>query len=322
VKVSVIIPTYNRAYILPEAVESVLRQTYSNFELIIVDDGSTDETAHVVSKFSDFRIRFVQRAKNGGVAAAKNTGLEVAGGEFIATLDSDDLWRPEKLELQARFLDEHPHVGGVFSDLEWIRGTQHVGSMLSAYPVFTRLLRDSLRQGVSVFSQHALYVCLLEEMPVKLQASTLRRDCVKKIGVFEESWRSGEDWEFVLRFARQNALGYLDRALAVQRTMADSTLGRHQKLDAVFLMERFIQEKQQLRGDPEALAAVRRGIAHHAKELGSQCLDEGDRVSAVKAYWRGFYESLDVKLLARAVATPLPRSAWAVAKRLRRASVL
>jgi glycosyltransferase involved in cell wall biosynthesis len=316
-KVSVIIPTYNRAYILPEAIESVLRQTYSNFELIVVDDGSTDETAKTVERFCDPHIRFVRRPRNGGVAAAKNTGLDIAGGELIATLDSDDLWRPQKLELHVKFLEEHPEVGGVFSDLEWTRGTQHVASMLSGYPVFARLLQDGLRQGTCVFSEHALYTCLLEEMPMKLQASTLRADCVRRVGHFDESWRSGEDWEFALRFARICSLGYIDLPLTVQRTLADSTLQRHQKLDASCLMERFIREKRQLNNDPDALEAVRRGIAHHAKELGHQYLNEGDKTNAMKTYWRGFNESGDPKFLARVAAAPLPAGLRNLVKRFR-----
>ena len=316
-KVSVIIPTYNRAYILRDAIESVLRQTYVNFELIVVDDGSTDETAKIVKGFPDPRIRFVQRPRNGGVAAAKNTGLEIAGGELVATLDSDDLWKPEKLELQVKFLDKHLELGGVFSDLELTRGTEHIPSLLSGYPVFSRLLQNSRRGGDVVLSQRALYACLLEEMPVKLQASTLRRDRVMKAGIFDESWRSGEDWEFVLRFARMNALGYVDMPLTVQRIMADSTLVRHQKTDAACLLERFIREKGQLSDDPEALSAVKRGIAHHAKELGYQYLNEGDKTNAMKTYWTGFNESGDPKFLARVAATPLPVGLRNLVKRLR-----
>jgi glycosyltransferase involved in cell wall biosynthesis len=315
--VSVIIPTYNRAYILPEAVESVLSQTYADFELIIVDDGSTDETASMVGGFGDQRIRFFQHDRNRGVAAARNTGLAEAQGVFVAFFDSDDIWMAEKLSVQIAFLEGHPEVGGVFSDLVWVSGDRKVQSMLRTYPGFSRLLRERQREIDVVFSQHAIYACLLEEMPVKLQATTLRRDRVWEAGPFEESWRSGEDWEFLLRFSRANALGYVDCALTVLRTMPDSTLGRHKKLDAQFLMELFIAEKQKLRREPDAIAAVRRGIAQHTRELGWQYLNEGDRRSALVAYWRGFAHSRDFKLFARCAGSMLPSGTRGFLKRLR-----
>ena len=147
-------------------------------------------------------------------------------------MDSDDLWKPEKLEFHVKFLEEHPSAGGVFSDLELVRGASLVDSMLKTYPIFSDVVSRECHDGTMTLSRHSLYVCLLEEMPVKLQALTLRHDCVLKVGSFEESWKSGEDWEFILRFVRTNALGYIDRALTVQRIMPDSTLIQYQKLDA------------------------------------------------------------------------------------------
>src|SRR5580704_3101162 len=97
-KVSVIIPAFNRGYIIAEAVQSVLDQTYAHIEeIIVVDDGSTDNTAAVVRSFKDRRIRVIQHATNRGVAAARNTGLDVARGDLISFLDSDDFWKKEKI---------------------------------------------------------------------------------------------------------------------------------------------------------------------------------------------------------------------------------
>ena len=129
-KVSVIIPTYNRAYILPDAIESVLQQTYTNFELIVVDDGSTDETGQVVKRFTDSRICCLQHGNNRGYSAALNTGLAAATGDLIAFIDSDDLWRQEKLQAQVVFLQDQPGIGGVFSDLEWVAQETQTTSML------------------------------------------------------------------------------------------------------------------------------------------------------------------------------------------------
>ena len=111
--VSVIIPTYNNAAYLVESVESVLNQSYRNIELIVVDDGSTDNTQAVLAGFGD-RLRYVRKA-NGGPSSARNLGIQMARGQLIAFQDADDLWLPEKLALQVAYFHLHPEVGVVFT---------------------------------------------------------------------------------------------------------------------------------------------------------------------------------------------------------------
>src|SRR5215831_9468158 len=111
--VSVVIPTYNNARFLPEALDSLLGQTYRDFELIVVDDGSTDDTLEVLKPYRHL-IRYV-RKENGGPASARNLGIRHASGELIAFQDADDIWLPDKLQLQVDYLREHPEVGLVFS---------------------------------------------------------------------------------------------------------------------------------------------------------------------------------------------------------------
>ena len=120
--VSVIIPTYNRARFLKEALESVLAQTYRPLEIIVVDDGSTDETPRVVTAFSVRHVRGPRR----GVVAARNRGILLARGEFLAFLDSDDLWLPEKISRQVAFFEEHPKAVAVQTEEIWIRRGRRV----------------------------------------------------------------------------------------------------------------------------------------------------------------------------------------------------
>ena len=118
--VSVIIPTYNRAALACEAVESVLQQTYGNLEIIVVDDGSTDDTTAAMAKYGD-KVRYSRRP-NAGVNAARNLGIKQARGEFLAFLDSDDLWAPYKIELQVRLLRFFTDVGFTFSNFHIFKG--------------------------------------------------------------------------------------------------------------------------------------------------------------------------------------------------------
>jgi glycosyltransferase involved in cell wall biosynthesis len=108
-------PAYNAALYLREAVDSVLKQTCTDFELIVVDDASTDETATILASYDDPRIRVHRFASNGGVSRARNMGLEMARGEYVALQDADDLSYPERLEKQILYLDSHPQVAAVGS---------------------------------------------------------------------------------------------------------------------------------------------------------------------------------------------------------------
>src|SRR5882762_1494192 len=134
-KFSVIIPTFNRATLVLHAVDSVLAQTYGNFELIVVDDGSTDDTVDRLRRIGDRRLSIVT-ISHGGVSAARNAGIAAASGALISFLDSDDLWLPHKLASEVDFLVRHPEVGVVFGDLEKYDGVQHVGSFMRTTEVF------------------------------------------------------------------------------------------------------------------------------------------------------------------------------------------
>ena len=110
-KVSIIIPTYNRANVLPASIQSVLQQTDADFELLVIDDGSDDNTDTVVESMNDARIRYLKMPANKGVAAARNEGIRQAKYDYIAFQDSDDYWMPDKLEKQMTFMTQNPETG-------------------------------------------------------------------------------------------------------------------------------------------------------------------------------------------------------------------
>ena len=148
-KVSVVIPTYNRARVVGEAIDSALAQTHERLEVIVVDDGSTDDTAERVGRRRDRRLRYVRR-EHAGVSSARNAGIAAATGDLVSFLDSDDLWKPEKIETEVAALARHPEAGGVFSDLEKRDGATVVPSFMRRTRVFSRLLggRGAARLGI------------------------------------------------------------------------------------------------------------------------------------------------------------------------------
>ena len=209
-RVSVIIPTYNRPALLREALRSVSTQTYQDFEIIVVDDGSTSpgvqETCREFAK-----CRYI-RQENAGRSSARNRGIQAARGEMIAFLDDDDLWKSEKLGLQVAFLDQNPDVGLVHSPMETI----DAAGRLTGGPATGVVFHPEWRSG-SVF-RYAVRGCV-----VKSPTPLVRKDVFQRCGTLDTNLSSGEDWEFWARAAYHYRFGYIPQPLAYYRVHADST---------------------------------------------------------------------------------------------------
>ena len=304
--VSIIIRAYNRAYILAEAIESALGQTYQNFEIVVVDDASTDNTAALVQRFPGNRIKYVRHEKNMGVGAACNTGINSSDGDLIAFLDSDDLWKFDTLEHQVRFLAQHPEVDVVFGDVEMVEGDITSPSLIALMQHFPKLLPKEPRAKEHVISGRDMYLCLLEEVPIKPTAMVLRKEVFDRVGKFNEDCRSGEDWEFLLRLAPSACFGYIDERVAVQRRTPDATHRLYWEDDKAFLLSRFRREKAAVIHDRQAVRAANRGITSHCINLGGFYMDSGRWKESLSIYLQGFRETGHPIMLLRAASTFLP----------------
>lgn len=185
--VSVVIPTYNRADLVREAIQSVLDQTYQNFEIIVVDDGSTDGTEQVLAPYKD-KIIYIYQENQGG-AAARNTGINRAKGKYIAFLDSDDLWFPQKLEKQVEILDKNQDISVVYSNIIKIDENNKIigrGSKGNRFPsgyIFHEVL---LRKTACAF----------------LQTMLVRKKCFEQIGYLDEELKKSHDRDMIIRLAK------------------------------------------------------------------------------------------------------------------------
>jgi glycosyltransferase involved in cell wall biosynthesis len=299
---SVVIATYNRAGLVAEAVASVLAQRRGDFELIVVDDGSTDDTFRRLRRIRDRRLRALH-IPHGGVAAARNAGLAVATADWVAFLDSDDLWKPDKLEREADFLVRHPHVGAVFSDLEKVDGRRFVPSFMRTTQVFSRRLGPAGAPEL-LLGPREMYLCLLEEVPIKTPALTVRRRLLARLGGFDERWPSSEDWELLLRLAPTTTFGYIDRPLATIRISRDSLHRLDQERGDRLMLQR-LSHLRRGAGDPQLRAAARRGIRTRARHLTWFQADSGRRLAAAATSLRWFLATGSLELLLRAGSTLL-----------------
>jgi glycosyltransferase involved in cell wall biosynthesis len=304
--VSVIIRTFNRAHSIGQAVQSALSQTYTDFELLVVDDGSTDDTAQVVQSFSDPRIRLLRHGSNRGVGAACNTGIRAANGKYIAWLDSDDFWRPDKLERQVRFLEQHPETDAVFSDVCIHDKDREVPSLIDFMKAFQKHLEGKPFGAEFVVRQRDMYLCLLQEVPIKPTALLVRCRVFDEVGLFDEAARSGEDWEFLIRLARVSSFGFINRQLAEMNWTPDSTYHRFWLNDKTFLVGVFKRERERLRQDLEAFDAARRGLFVHFKSLGYYYVEAGKFREAAKTYFEGFQATHRPEMIFQAGAAFIP----------------
>ena len=299
-------PVFNRDYVIGHAIASALAQTHGDLELLVVDDASTDRTAEVVSEYRDPRVRYYRQPRNGGVAAARNAALRQARGEFISFLDSDDVWKPHKLSDELSFLERHPEVHAVFADLEKTDGPLHSRSFIRQTRYLAKMLAARNFPPEVVFSQREIYLCLLREIPIKPTALTMRGAPVRQTGFFDEGWPSGEDREYLLRFAKNFRFGYIDRPLAVYRVQRDATHRRYVRENTSLIISLFKQMIAEAGSDKEILAGAKEGYADASKRLSWAYLAAGEKKAASRTLVRAFYYTGSVGMLARALLALLP----------------
>jgi glycosyltransferase involved in cell wall biosynthesis len=305
-KVSVVLPTYNRGYIIHDALASVLAQNYGDVEILVVDDGSSDNTREIVEQVKSQKIRYIRHDRNRGCSAAYNTGTAAATGQLVAFLDSDDVWKSGYLEKLVSFLSRHPEADCVFCDIEIHGDATSVPSFVALMKSFSRLLQANPGVNEYIFTARQMYVCLLEEVPIKPSAVVVRREMFEKAGTFDEAWPSGTDWDLFLRFSHSACFGYINLPLVIQRRTPDATHQKFRVQDKLFLLDLFLKEKAKLKNDHEARLAVNRGISDHCSYLGWEYLHSGQRKKSFAVYLQGFRETGEPAMLLRAASTLLP----------------
>jgi len=201
-KVSVIMPVYNRERYVCQAIESVLQQTYKDFELIVIDDGSTDRSADLIASFSDSRLHYL-RQRHSGISAAMNHGLQVASGQYIARLDSDDIWLPQMLASQVAILEKDTDIGVAYAKAQQIDET---GNRMT-----------EVRGKEMHFPGDSLKSMLFEDFTCNITV-VARRGCFALAGRYDTSLHGNEDWDMWLRIAKHCKFKFNDEILAFFRS--------------------------------------------------------------------------------------------------------
>ncbi len=201
--ISVVVPTYNRAYCLKRAVDSVYSQSYKNLEVIVVDDGSDDDTQTLIDSMQErtsfyFNLRYI-RIAHAGVSRARNTGIQAAAGEWIAFLDSDDYWLEGKLKKQLDYLSEKGEYRVCHTDEVWIKNGRRINQ------------GKKHRKYEGWFFNPSLKLCLISPSSV-----LIHKDVFAEVGIFDEGFAYVEDFELWLRITARFPVGFVSEKLVVK----------------------------------------------------------------------------------------------------------
>jgi glycosyltransferase involved in cell wall biosynthesis len=209
--ISVVIPTFNRATLLPKAVQSVLEQTVQPLEIIIVDDHSTDHTKEVVESMQSDKIKYVVNSRKKGANGARNTGIMLAKGNYIAFQDSDDIWLPTKLEEQLEFAQEHPESDMNFCSLR----IDNLNRIVPRREVASKEVKPLLERGNFISTQTIF----------------IKKEVAQK-NLFDENLMRFQDWDFCIRVSRSHKIHHLNKILAVADVQNDSISKKVNQIEA------------------------------------------------------------------------------------------
>jgi glycosyltransferase involved in cell wall biosynthesis len=255
-RVSVIIPTYNRAAWVVEAVASVLTQTYGDFEVLVVDDGSTDATATALASCGG-EVQVLRREDRRGVSAARNLGARAAAGDWLAFLDSDDLWLPDKLALQVEYMQAHSDLFICQTEEAWIRNGVRVNAPATCRKMAGEIFLPSLQR------------CLISPSAV-----LLHRRLFLDLGGFDESLPAAEDYDLWLRVAWRHPVGLLPESLVIKRGGHADQLSRQWGLDR-FRIRALMKLLQDPGLPPRYREAARRTLAEKCRIYAQGCEKRG-----------------------------------------------
>lgn len=292
-KVSAIIPVYNTECFIQEAIESVLSQTYKDIELIIVDDASNDRTGEIARSFGS-RLTCISHSANMGPSAARNTGIKHALGKYIAFLDADDVWMPDKIKEQMELLENNNDIALVYSNGYTVNSS---GSQIGRF-------FDTIRpKGGFIFKE------LLLDNFIVTSSVIVRKDILNEIGGFNERFSLSEDFDLYLRIAEHYKIDFVDAPLLKHRIHSGSLSKKKRKflLDNAINITGFYRDRIML-SDPRLARKLDKRIAKYMFYIAICSLECGDRQNAVGQYLDCIKTgAFDYKVLFGAIFFIMPR---------------
>lgn len=250
--ISIIVPTYNRAGMIHRAIESIKVQTFNDWELIVVDDASTDNTEEIIRTYvkNDQRIRYLKHEKNKGGSVARNSGIQISKGSYIAFLDDDDRWHPEKLRLQYDYLQNYPETGLIYSGF-----------------CYVDYETDKIIKRVRPRYQGNVSSIILKTNIIGSPTPLIRSECFQRAGLFDDQLTSCQDWDMWIRISQYYSFAYFKECLAevtmhgrqISSNLSSKIDSRNKLLDKYFY---FIEKKPSILSYHYKRLALLHAIGH------------------------------------------------------------
>lgn len=279
-KISVCIPTYNRSHLLPIAIESVLAQTESDFEIIICDDGSTDDTARVVSQFTDPRVRYIQHPQNIGKSNNMRSGFDAAVGKYFIKFDDDDRLTPEFLEKTTAILDRHAEIDFVGTD-HWVIDVHNTRNLEITHANSQKWGRTALKEGII---ENLLQVVFVQQS-LQVGATLFRRKSLQELGFMRPNMQNCEDNDLFVRLALAGKQGYYLNDRLMEYRFHEEQQGIHRAIpylkDKIFYLESYQFESEKL----EQIRQAR--LAETQLLLGLRLIQIGETQAGRNLTWAG-----------------------------------
>jgi len=292
-EISVIMPTYNCALYIGEAVDSVISQKYRNFELIIIDDGSIDDTEEVIHRYkNDSRIKYKKIKHSGKPSVARNVAIQMASGKYVAFCDADDILPADTLSLKIEFYQRYPDAGLIFTDYVDFRVNKEKKDYerLSYFQKQDNFKKNLVGKYIKDqfktfhFFTPEIRQQLLAKLFIHTSTVLVPKYVLKKVGHFNETLIYGEDWDLWLRILKKFPCGYIDEILCYKRTWEKSlTMNRRQFLiKSIFVQKRFLETE---RLSSENIKLIKQSLSLKAYEIGYQTFQKGNTKEARRWFW-------------------------------------
>lgn len=268
-KVSVIIPAYNSELYIREAIESALAQTYKDLEIIVIDDDSTDKTGQIAKSFGS-GLTYIRHNHNRGPSAARNTGIKHVNGEYIAFLDSDDIWLPNKIQEQIKLLENNKDIALVYSD---------------GYRVNLSGLEMGLLFNIVKPYRGFVFEELILDNFIPTSSVIVRKDILNEVGTFNDRFLISQDFDLYLRIAESYEIDFVDAPLFKYRIYPDSASSKKRDvmLDDVIFITKFYQEKISF-DNPRLAQKLDKRIAKYMFYIAIWSLEHTSRREAINRY--------------------------------------
>ncbi|HNQ23714.1 MAG TPA: glycosyltransferase family A protein [Phycisphaerae bacterium] len=286
--VSIVIPTYNRCGLLARAIESVRAQTFTNWEIVLVDDGSTDDTPRVAADYAarlGDRLHYVQQA-NAGSSAARNRGIDVARGEFVCFLDADDEFLPRKLERQVALFERRRELGFVYSDFAYVTydGHRHPSVWADLCRQGFRVPREEIEPGLCICTGD-LFDTLLQEYFIATIVGMVRRGVLGAELRFPAGCAYAEEWLFYLKVARACRCGFVNEPLSLHHHVEGSLARTDRHRNTQRLHDLLVSMPTELAPlSPRHHRTIRRKLADTSRQLGYDLYHGGHYRAAAERF--------------------------------------